>query len=421
MFDARYLAYATISALLVISPGADAWPSSWRRRVEEGTGGGAVHGGRRQHRQLDARAVVGARDVVRLHPLAVDAAAREGRRGVLYLTWLRRRGPLADRGAGRRTGWPRRRSHLRAAPAAKATRQSAGCRRGRSRHHHEPAQPAGGAVLHDVPAAVHRARTTRSSPRFLRARRDPRLDEPGVAVDVRGRARACWPSAWRAPACAGRWKALTGRPAGRLRREAPRSVRRGGVASGSMRPRCSPSPLACSSASPSASRGIGIAMSARTPAGCASFRAWSNRSALLFVNAIRMTVIPLVASGLIAGVASMSDARAVGRLGGRALAVFVAVRHRRHACSAPRLRLPAARRLARSTRRSPKRCAAGAARGRPGSARKRRASCRRWSQWLVDLVPVNALKAASDGAILPLIVFSLAFGLALTAVDRRAA
>src|SRR5689334_10333120 len=43
----------------------------------------------------------------------------------------------------------------------------------------------------------------------------------------------------------------------------------------------------------------------------------------LWVNAIRMTVIPLVISLLITGIASVSDIRAVGRLGGRTLLVFL--------------------------------------------------------------------------------------------------
>src|SRR2546423_15695686 len=45
----------------------------------------------------------------------------------------------------------------------------------------------------------------------------------------------------------------------------------------------------------------------------------------LWVNAIRMTVIPLVVSLVIPGVASVSDVKAVGRLGGRTLAVFIAM------------------------------------------------------------------------------------------------
>src|SRR2546430_6653869 len=43
----------------------------------------------------------------------------------------------------------------------------------------------------------------------------------------------------------------------------------------------------------------------------------------LWVNAIRMTVIPLVVSLVITAVASASDIKAVGRLGGRTLLVFV--------------------------------------------------------------------------------------------------
>ncbi len=45
----------------------------------------------------------------------------------------------------------------------------------------------------------------------------------------------------------------------------------------------------------------------------------------LWVNAIRMTVIPLVVSLLITGVASVADLRSTGRLGTRALAVFGAL------------------------------------------------------------------------------------------------
>src|SRR5436190_19771459 len=43
----------------------------------------------------------------------------------------------------------------------------------------------------------------------------------------------------------------------------------------------------------------------------------------LWVNAIRMTVIPLVVSLLITAVASVTDVTSVGRLGGRTLLVFV--------------------------------------------------------------------------------------------------
>jgi Na+/H+-dicarboxylate symporter len=39
------------------------------------------------------------------------------------------------------------------------------------------------------------------------------------------------------------------------------------------------------------------------------------------------------------------------------------------------------------------------------------------AQWFVDLVPANPIRAAADGAMLPLIVFAVAFGLALLSVE----
>ena len=41
------------------------------------------------------------------------------------------------------------------------------------------------------------------------------------------------------------------------------------------------------------------------------------------------------------------------------------------------------------------------------------------TQWLVDLVPVNPIKAAADGSLLPVIIFSIALGAALTKVDAK--
>src|ERR1043165_4918633 len=43
----------------------------------------------------------------------------------------------------------------------------------------------------------------------------------------------------------------------------------------------------------------------------------------LWVNAIRMTVVPLIVSLIITGIASASDVKAIGKLGGRTLFVFV--------------------------------------------------------------------------------------------------
>jgi Na+/H+-dicarboxylate symporter len=159
---------------------------------------------------------------------------------------------------------------------------------------------------------------------------------------------------------------------------------------------------------------IGIGVAALGPGWWQRLPGLVEPAGLLFVNAIRMTVIPLVASGLVAGVASMRDARAVGRLGARALGLFLAFVAAAAVFSAAvaypllgHLRIDPA--VAASLRAS----AAGAA----GTTTAAASAMPGWSQWFVDLVPVNALKAAADGAMLPLIVFSLALGLALTGVE----
>lgn len=133
----------------------------------------------------------------------------------------------------------------------------------------------------------------------------------------------------------------------------------------------------------------------------------------LFINAIRMTVIPLVVSSLVVGVASAPDPKAVGRIGARALAFFVAVVALAAAfgilLGGPLLaRLPLDAAAVASLRASVAdgaTTAADAARQVPTLG-----------SWLVSLVPANPLKAAADGAMLPIIVTALAFAAALMQV-----
>jgi Na+/H+-dicarboxylate symporter len=159
---------------------------------------------------------------------------------------------------------------------------------------------------------------------------------------------------------------------------------------------------------------IGIGVAAAGPGSWQALPGLVEPIGLIFVNAIRMTVIPLVASGLIVGVASMRDAKAVGRLGAGAVAlfaVFIAAATTFGAvCAFPLLaRLNIDPAVAASLR------AGAASVGKNAAASA--VSLPSWSQWVVDLVPTNALKAGVDGAILPLIVFALAFGLSLTMID----
>jgi proton glutamate symport protein len=135
----------------------------------------------------------------------------------------------------------------------------------------------------------------------------------------------------------------------------------------------------------------------------------------LWVNAIRMTVIPLVVSALIVGVTSTPDPRSVGRIGVRALALFV-VMLTVAAALAVLIGAPLMGTLALDP------AAAESLRAGAASAGENAARAPSFSEWLVSLVPVNPVRAAADGAMLPLIIFAVAFAAALTQVDatRRA-
>ena len=140
----------------------------------------------------------------------------------------------------------------------------------------------------------------------------------------------------------------------------------------------------------------------------------------VFINAIRMTVIPLVVSSLISGVTSAPDPRSVGRIGARAIGLFVVVVSVASAVGAllgtPLLAMipldPASVEALRAGVSGNATAVAEGARNIPSA-----------SEWLVSLVPANPIKAAADGAMLPLIVASVAFAVALMQVadERRAA
>ena len=138
----------------------------------------------------------------------------------------------------------------------------------------------------------------------------------------------------------------------------------------------------------------------------------------LWINAIRMTVIPLVVGSIIVGVtAAAPDSRTIGRIGGRALVLFVVLLVAGAAFAAavapPLFRLipldPDAVAALRATASSASQAA--------GESVKRIPTL---SQWVVELIPTNPVKAAADGAMLPLIVFSVVFGLAITRLASEA-
>jgi proton glutamate symport protein len=129
----------------------------------------------------------------------------------------------------------------------------------------------------------------------------------------------------------------------------------------------------------------------------------------LWVNAIRMTVIPLVVSLLITGVASASDISTIGRVGRRTVVVFVAMLAGGAAVAIP-LGIAAFSWLSRLVSVRPP-LPPGAAEAAQSVAAG--ASAVGFSSWLISLIPVNPAGAAANGEMLPLILFTLLLALAI--------
>ena len=129
----------------------------------------------------------------------------------------------------------------------------------------------------------------------------------------------------------------------------------------------------------------------------------------LWVNAIRMTVIPLVVSLLVTGVASAADLGSIGRLGGRTLLVFVLLLAGTAALMMP-LSVATFALLPADLAVRPA-LPAGAVEAAGELTASREATS--FATWLPSLVPPNPVAAAANGAMLPLIVFTLLLALAI--------
>ena len=143
---------------------------------------------------------------------------------------------------------------------------------------------------------------------------------------------------------------------------------------------------------------------------------WIEPLGTIFINAIRMTVIPLVVGSLVAGIASAPASASLGKLGLRALILFISTLLLAAILAVivapPVLALftidPAAQSALQASASQAATTTAESVRRVPGFA-----------QWLIDLVPNNPVRAAADGAMLPLIVFTIAFGLAVAGLKAE--
>lgn len=134
----------------------------------------------------------------------------------------------------------------------------------------------------------------------------------------------------------------------------------------------------------------------------------------LWLNALQMTVVPLVVALVVVGVATTQDAAASGRTARRAIVVFLvllSVGAAFAAMFAPfQLKfIPRDPVLLESLRAA---IGAPTTQGPPSNL----------SDWVSGIIPSNAIAAAAQSAMLPLVVCALFFGFALTRIEatRRA-
>src|SRR5713101_7590087 len=140
---------------------------------------------------------------------------------------------------------------------------------------------------------------------------------------------------------------------------------------------------------------------------------WLRPLGTLFLNLLSMVVIPLVATALFAGVAGLGDLRRVGRLGIRTLAFFwgttlaaILIGFLVAALLLPLAPITADQQAALRQ----------AAAADTGGVRHAAEQITTGARFIVELIPSNPVRAAVDGILLPLIVFTTIFAVAAAAL-----
>ena len=129
----------------------------------------------------------------------------------------------------------------------------------------------------------------------------------------------------------------------------------------------------------------------------------------LWLNALQMTVVPLVLALVIVGVNQASDAAHSGRVARRAIVTFLLLLTAAAVMTA--LLAPLALSLLQ-----PDPAVAAALRGHAADLPQASGG---WAGALTAIVPSNAVAAAAAGAMLPLVTFALFFGFALTRLEAE--
>lgn len=134
----------------------------------------------------------------------------------------------------------------------------------------------------------------------------------------------------------------------------------------------------------------------------------------LWVNAIRMTIVPLVVSLLFVGIASRQSDAALGRVGTITIATFVAI-----LLFAAFLAIVLGRPLIADMKLSADAAASLKANAEASATATQSAVTHLpgFAAWVTSIVPANVMQSAADGAMLPLIVFTVLFALAAQHIE----
>ncbi|MEK6540802.1 MAG: cation:dicarboxylase symporter family transporter [Pseudomonadota bacterium] len=156
----------------------------------------------------------------------------------------------------------------------------------------------------------------------------------------------------------------------------------------------------------------GLALAWAAPDRVESITAWLDPIGALWLRALQMTIIPLVVSLLITGIVTSVAAARAGRLAGWSIAIFFAVLWAGAIMAAfitPLLLelFPIPAEAARSLTAS------------MGSAADI-GDIPPFAEFIKAMIPTNPVAAAANDAILPLIIFSAIFGLAITRLEAGA-
>ena len=127
----------------------------------------------------------------------------------------------------------------------------------------------------------------------------------------------------------------------------------------------------------------------------------------LWVSAIRMTVIPLVVSLIITGIASASDDGSMSRVGVRTVAIFVAMLAVVAAIAVPLAPIAFGGLSPNSAHILP----AGAAEATQQVTDA--GGVTSVAAWIQSLLPTNPIAAAANGAMMPLVLFTMLFAIAV--------